>query len=118
MSAGLGSDTQLKQTVTPQTRLLRPEGTSFLRVLQIVSDDVRLLEEQAHGVGQLGVVPHLRLLQLGRREQLRQTDAYQPCYVVAILHKRTKQKTFFFFFFPILPIIVLFLLFKLNDRDE
>lgn len=47
------------------TRLLRPESTALLRVLQIVSDDVGLLEEQAHGVGQLGVLAHLRILQPG-----------------------------------------------------
>lgn len=68
-----------------QTRLLRPEGTSLLRVLQVVSDDVGLLEEETHGVGQLGVLPHLWVLQLGRGEQLRQPDPYQPCHVVTIL---------------------------------
>lgn len=68
-----------------QTRLLRPEGTSLLRVLQVVSDDVGLLEEETHRVGQLGVLPHLWVLQLRRGEQLRQPDPYQPCHVVTIL---------------------------------
>lgn len=72
--------------------LLWPEGTSLLCVLQIVSDDVGLLEEQAHGVGQLRVPPHLRVLQLGCREEPRQADADQPGYIVAVLH-RGRDKT-------------------------
>lgn len=68
-----------------QPHLLRPEGTSLLRVLQVVSDDVGLLEEETHGVGQVRVLPHLWVLQLRRGEQLRQPDPYQPCHVVAIL---------------------------------
>lgn len=62
-----------------------------MRVLQIVSDDVGLLQEQAHGVGQLGVPPHLGVLQLGRGEQLRQADADQPRHVVTILHRRRER---------------------------
>lgn len=58
-----------------------------MRVLQIVSDDVGLLEEQAHGVGQLGVLAHLRVFQLGCREELRQAHAHQPCHVVTILQR-------------------------------
>lgn len=74
-------------TLSLRPHLLWPEGTSLLCVLQIVSDDVSLLEEQAHGVGQLSVPPHLGVLQLGRREQLRQANTNQPCHEVAILHR-------------------------------
>lgn len=70
---------------TSQSHLLRPEDTSFLHVLQVVPDDVGLLEEQTHGVGQFGVLAHLWVLQLGGGEQLRQTDPDQPCHIVAIL---------------------------------
>lgn len=76
-----------------KTNLLWPEGTSLLAVLQIVSDDVGLLEEEAHGVGQLGVSPHLGVLQLGCREKLRETDPDQPGNVVAIL-QRIKKNSF------------------------
>ena len=68
-----------------QSHLLRPESAPLLHVLQVVSDDVGLLEEQTHRVGQLGVLPHLRVLQLRGGEQLRQTDPYQPCHIVTIL---------------------------------
>lgn len=75
-----------------QSHLLRPEGTSFLHVLQVVSDDVGLLEEQTHRVGQLGVLPHLWVLQPRGGEQLGQTDPYQPCHIVTIL-QGIKQST-------------------------
>lgn len=79
------------------TRLLRPESTSLLRVLQIVSDDVGLLEEQAHGVGQLRVLAHLRILQPGGREELRQPHANQPCHIVAILQRGRHKATLLFY---------------------
>lgn len=55
--------------------LLGPEGPTLFCVFKIVSDDVGLLEEQAHRVGQLCVLPNFRILQLGGREEPRQTDA-------------------------------------------
>lgn len=77
---------------TSQSHLLRPEDTSFPHVLQVVPDDVGLLEEQTHGVGQFGVLAYLWVLQLGGGEQLRQTDPNQPCHIVAIL-QGIKQST-------------------------
>lgn len=74
------------KTTRSSAYLLWPESTSISRVLQIVSDDVGLLEEQAHGVGQLGVPAHLGVLQLGRGEQSRQADAHQSSHIMAILH--------------------------------
>lgn len=75
-----------------QSHLLRPEDTSFLHVLQVVPDDVGLLEEQTHGVGQFGVLAHLWVLQLRGGEELRQTDPDQPCHIVTIL-QGIKQST-------------------------
>lgn len=78
-------DAKKTRIPTSQSHLLRPEDTSFLHVLQVVPDDVGLLEEQTHGVGQFGVLADLWVLQLGGGEQLRQTDPDQPCHIVAIL---------------------------------
>lgn len=67
--------------------LLGPEGPTLCCVFKIVSDDVGLLEEQAHRVGQLSVLPHFWILQLGGGEEPRQTDADETGDVVAVLQK-------------------------------
>ena len=45
------------------TYLFRPEVSAIFYILQVVSYDVGLLEEEAHGVGQLVVPPYLLPLQ-------------------------------------------------------
>lgn len=64
----MGSDQSCSKNKLTHTRarsyLLWPESTPLLCVLQIVSDNVGLLQEQSHGVGQLYVTSHLRVLKL------------------------------------------------------
>ena len=64
--------------------LARPKDPSVLQVLEIVADDVGLLQEEAHRVGQLLVFPDRRRLQAGLRKQVREADADQPGDVVAV----------------------------------
>lgn len=68
-----------------QSYLLWPKSATLLCVLQIISDDVGLLEEQSHRVRQLCVPPHLGVLELRRRKQAGQADANEPCHIVTIL---------------------------------
>lgn len=75
----------------PGPHLFGPEGTSLLCVLQIIPDDIGLLEEQAHGVGQCRVLSHLRVFQLGCGKKLGQTNAHQPGNVMAILQNKTSK---------------------------
>ena len=60
--------------------LLGPEGAALLRVLQVVPDDVGLLEEQAHGAGQLRVLARLGVRQLGRRMPTRGNNILDQVY--------------------------------------
>lgn len=75
--------------------LLRPEGPPLLLVLQIVPDDVGLLEEQTHGVGQLRVPAHLNILQLGRREESGQADPHQTRHVMTVLQGNCAVKSIY-----------------------
>lgn len=60
--------TEAQQKRAPQgsvfPHLSGPELPSLQLVLQIVTDDVSFLQEEAHGVGQLRVLPDDRIFQL------------------------------------------------------
>mmetsp|Transcript_17480 Transcript_17480/g.38078 ORF Transcript_17480/g.38078 Transcript_17480/m.38078 type:complete len:432 (-) Transcript_17480:279-1574(-) len=68
--------------------LLGPEHAGrgqLVDVLQVVADDVRLLQELAHGVGDLLHLQEVLALELGHGEQLGQAHAHQPRHIEAVL---------------------------------
>ena len=73
------------------TYLPWPELSPLHNVFKVVADDVGLLEEQSHGVGQVMVLSHLLPLKTRRRKQLRQTNTYQTSYIVAVLWSRERR---------------------------
>ena len=78
---------------TPHTHtyLPWPELSPLHNIFKIVANDVGLLEEQSHGVGQVMVLSHLLPLKTRRRKQLRQTNTYQTSYIVAVLRSRERR---------------------------
>ena len=73
------------------TYLLWPELSPLHNVFKVVADDVGLLEEQSHGVGQVVILSHLLPLKTRRRKQLRETNAHQTSYIVAVLWSRERR---------------------------
>ena len=78
---------------TPHTHtyLPWPELSPLHNVFKIVADDVGLLEEQSHGVGQVVILSHLLPLKTRCRKQLRQTNTHQTSYIVAVLWSRERS---------------------------
>ena len=71
-----------------------PEFPVFETVFQVVPDDVGFLEEQPHGVGEVGVLAHDGILQLGRWKESGETDADQTSNIVAVLKEEDTEIKF------------------------
>ena len=71
--------------------LLGPELPLLENILQEVTDDVCLLQEQAHGIGQSRVLAHHCVLHSRRREESRQADANQTRHIMTVLQTQVHR---------------------------